>query len=315
MRLLKQIGQDFLTVFSAYSLNPSHFFVKIGGINYEGILRNVDGINIKNISYTYPGATHPVLQGVNLEIPRNQWTTLIGRNGSGKSTLARLIDGLLVPSTGSIMVNGLPVSEDNLAELHRRLGIVFQNPDNQFVGATVADDIAFGLENHQVPHDKMAGLIADALAKVGMTDLATAEPEMLSGGQKQRVAIAGILALKPEVIILDEATSMLDPEGRQMMLDLIATLRNSQELTIISITHDPVEMGMADQIVVVDDQGIADQGPASAILKQTTLLRRLGVGIPTGQHFHDLLTAAGVAVPDRYFTTDEMVEWLCQKLS
>lgn len=240
---------------------------------------------------------------------------MIGQNGSGKSTIARLIDGLLVPATGSITVNGLPVVEDKLPELHRRLGIVFQNPDNQFVGATVADDIAFGLENHQVPHELMQKRIDAALAKVGMTDLADAEPTILSGGQKQRVAIAGILALEPEIIILDEATSMLDPEGRQVILELIDNLRNQQDLTIISITHDPVEMELADQIIVVDQHGIADQGPAPDILKQTDLLRQLGVGIPTGQHLHDLLEAAGVTLPDRYFTTNEMVEWLCQKLS
>lgn len=240
---------------------------------------------------------------------------MIGHNGSGKSTLARLIDGLLEPDEGSITVNGLAVTEENLAQLHRRLGIVFQNPDNQFVGATVADDIAFGLENHQVPHEQMSELIKTALAAVSMSDLADVEPSMLSGGQKQRVAIAGILALHPQTIILDEATSMLDPEGRTMVLELLDRLCHQQGLTIVSITHDPVEMAMADQVVVVDQHSIAQQGPVETVLAQTNLLKRLGVGIPVSQQLRDQLAASGVNIPNRYFTTDEMVEWLCQKLN
>ncbi len=213
------------------------------------------------------------------------------------------------------MVNGLAVTEENLGKLHQQVGIVFQNPENQFVGATVADDIAFGLENLQVPREKMAPLIKRSLERVGMTTLADAEPGMLSGGQKQRVAIAGILALEPEIIILDEATSMLDPAGRQTILDLINKLRRDSGLTIISITHDPVEMEMADQIVVVGDHHVIENGPAAEILQKTTLLRKLGVGIPTGQRLRDLLVARGVTVPEQYFTEDEMVKWLWQQLS
>ncbi|QZN92640.1 energy-coupling factor transporter ATPase [Limosilactobacillus panis] len=275
----------------------------------------MDGIVLKDITYTYPGATTPALNGLNLTISRNRWTTLIGKNGSGKSTIARLIDGLLVPSQGSITVNGLTVIEKNLSKLHQQVGIVFQNPENQFVGATVADDIAFGLENLQVPRKKMESLIKRSLERVGMTALADAEPGMLSGGQKQRVAIAGILALEPEIIILDEATSMLDPAGRQTILDLISRLRRDSGLTIISITHDPVEMEMADQIVVVGDHHVIENGPAADILQRTALLRKLGVGIPTGQRLRDLLVARGVTVPEQYFTEDEMVKWLWQQLS
>jgi energy-coupling factor transport system ATP-binding protein len=275
----------------------------------------LDGIVLKDITYTYPGATTPALNGLNLTISRNRWTTLIGKNGSGKSTIARLIDGLLVPSQGSITVNGLTVIEKNLSKLHQQVGIVFQNPENQFVGATVADDIAFGLENLQVPRKKMESLIKRSLERVGMTALADAEPGMLSGGQKQRVAIAGILALEPEIIILDEATSMLDPAGRQTILDLISRLRRDSGLTIISITHDPVEMEMADQIVVVGDHHVIENGPAADILQRTALLRKLGVGIPTGQRLRDLLVARGVTVPEQYFTEDEMVKWLWQQLS
>lgn len=275
----------------------------------------MDGIKLENITYTYPGASQPVLKKLNLQLPRGQWTTLIGKNGSGKSTIARLIDGLLVADEGQVVVNGLTVTEDHLTTLHRQVGIVFQNPDNQFVGATVADDIAFGLENQQLPRDEMTRRIDKALARVGMSQLADTEPSLLSGGQKQRVAIAGILALEPQVIILDEATSMLDPAGRQTVLNLLAQLRQEESLTIITITHDPVEMTMADKIVVVDQQGIADEGPAGEILCQADLLHHLGVGIPVAQDLSERLAALGVAVPAGYLTTNEMVEWLCRKLS
>ena len=275
----------------------------------------MDGIKLENITYTYPGASQPVLKKLNLQLPRGQWTTLIGKNGSGKSTIARLIDGLLVADEGQVVVNGLTVTEDHLTTLHRQVGIVFQNPDNQFVGATVADDIAFGLENQQLPRDEMTRRIDKALARVGMSQIADTEPSLLSGGQKQRVAIAGILALEPQVIILDEATSMLDPAGRQTVLNLLTQLRQEESLTIITITHDPVEMTMADKIVVVDQQGIADEGPASKILCQADLLHRLGVGIPVAQDLSERLAAQGVAVPAGYLTTNEMVEWLCRKLS
>ena len=275
----------------------------------------MDGIKLENITYTYPGASQPVLKKLNLQLPRGQWTTLIGKNGSGKSTIARLIDGLLVADEGQVVVNGLTVTEDHLTTLHRQVGIVFQNPDNQFVGATVADDIAFGLENQQLPRDEMTRRIDKALARVGMSQLADTEPSLLSGGQKQRVAIAGILALEPQVIILDEATSMLDPAGRQTVLNLLTQLRQEESLTIITITHDPVEMTMADKIVVVDQQGIADEGPAGKILCQADLLHHLGVGIPVAQDLSERLAALGVAVPAGYLTTNEMVEWLCRKLS
>lgn len=275
----------------------------------------MDGIVLNQIGYTYPGAKTAALRDVNLTISRNQWTTLIGKNGSGKSTIARLIDGLLVPIQGTITVNGLAVTEENLSKLHQRVGIVFQNPENQFVGATVADDIAFGLENQQVPREKMAPLIQQALQKVGMAHLAGAEPGMLSGGQKQRVAIAGILALHPQILILDEATSMLDPEGRRTVLNLLNQLRKQEELTIISITHDPIEMELADQVAVIDKHHVVEVGPALEILQKTALLKELGVGIPTGQLLRDMLAAKGVAVPQRYFTEDEMVEWLWQKLN
>lgn len=274
----------------------------------------VDAVKLTNIQYQYPNADQNVLDNVNISFPQGQWTAIIGRNGSGKSTMARLIDGLLVPKAGSITVEGVPVVEETLSQIHQRVGIVFQNPDNQFVGATVADDVAFGLENRQVPPAEMRSRIQAALKAVDMEKLADAEPAMLSGGQKQRVAIAGILALRPHIIILDEATSMLDPAGRQLVLQLLQRLRAQNKYTIISITHDPAEMVVADQILILDRGRIIRQGATATVLQDVDLLQQVGVGVPAGQALHKALVERGVAVPDRYFTTKEMVEWLCQKL-
>lgn len=274
----------------------------------------VDAVTLTNVQFQYPNADRLILDDVSLRFKAGEWTTIIGHNGSGKSTLARLIDGLLVPKQGQITVCGLPVTEENMAQVHQRVGIVFQNPDNQFVGATVADDVAFGLENRQVPPAEMSPRIRQALTAVGMEKLADAEPAMLSGGQKQRVAIAGILALKPSVIILDEATSMLDPAGRQLILDLLQRLRSQQHYTIISITHDPFEMAIADRVMVLDGGQVIRQGETATVLQDVDLLRHIGVGVPVGQALRQALVDRGVAVPAQYFTEKEMVEWLCQQL-
>ena len=274
----------------------------------------MDAVTLTNVQFQYPNSDRLILDDVSLRFKAGEWTTIIGHNGSGKSTLARLIDGLLVPKQGQITVCGLPVTEENMAQVHQRVGIVFQNPDNQFVGATVADDVAFGLENRQVSPAEMSPRIRQALTAVGMEKLADAEPAMLSGGQKQRVAIAGILALKPSVIILDEATSMLDPAGRQLILDLLQRLRSQQHYTIISITHDPVEMAIADRVMVLDGGQVIRQGETATVLQDVDLLRHIGVGVPAGQALRQALVDRGVAVPAQYFTEKEMVEWLCQQL-
>ena len=274
----------------------------------------MNAVTLTDLQYQYPDAKKPVLDGINLAFPAGKWTALIGRNGSGKSTMARLIDGLLIAQRGQITVNGIPVTEDNLTKIHQHVGIVFQNPDNQFVGATVADDVAFGLENRQVPREEMPSRIQRALEAVDMAGLSESEPTMLSGGQKQRVALAGILALRPQVIILDEATSMLDPAGRELVLSLLERLRDQQQFTIISITHDPAEMAMADRVVVLDQGKIVRQGTTAEVLCDVALLEKIGVGIPAGQQLHQELADRGIAVPDRYFTVEEMVKWLSQQL-
>ncbi|MCD7136495.1 energy-coupling factor transporter ATPase [Limosilactobacillus balticus] len=272
------------------------------------------GIKIRDLAFAYPDSKYPVLKNINLDFESFSWTAIIGHNGSGKSTLARLIDGLLSPTAGSIEVDGIQVNENSLGKIHQQIGFVFQNPENQFVGATVADDVAFGLENRQVAQNKMEKKIDKALKMVGMTDYKNTAPINLSGGQKQRVALAGILALMPKIIILDEATSMLDPLARQEILSLLRRLKNEYNLSIISITHDLKEIELADKIIVLNDSHVVKQGTPSEILKDKELLLEIGVGVPASQQLQKLLVERGIDIPNRYLNLEELKNWLKQQL-
>ncbi|WP_295730822.1 energy-coupling factor transporter ATPase [uncultured Limosilactobacillus sp.] len=272
-------------------------------------------IEIHDVSYTYPGNQKPTLQHVSATFPANQWTTIIGHNGSGKSTLARLIDGLMPVDSGSIFVDGVAVSEDNLPEIHQNVGFVFQNPENQFVGTTVEDDVAFGLENHRVPRSEMDFRIKQALNDVVMQDYATKEPSMLSGGQKQRVAIAGILSLRPKILIFDEATSMLDPVARQTILRLLKKLKVEKGFTIIAISHDPVEATYADNIVIMDQGRIVAVDQAHKILCDTNLLNQYQLKLPFTEELKRRLASKGMQVPSQYLTEEQMNKWLNQQLT
>nr|WP_220477824.1 energy-coupling factor transporter ATPase [Limosilactobacillus balticus] len=274
----------------------------------------VTGIKIRDLAFAYPDSKYPVLKNINLDFEPFSWTAIIGHNGSGKSTLARLIDGLLSPTAGSIEVDGIQVNENSLGKIHQQIGFVFQNPENQFVGATVADDVAFGLENRQVAQNKMEKKIDKALKMVGMTDYKNTAPINLSGGQKQRVALAGILALMPKIIILDEATSMLDPLARQEILSLLRRLKNEYNLSIISITHDLKEIELADKIIVLNDSHVVKQGTPSEILKDKELLLEIGVGVPASQQLQKLLVERGIDIPNRYLNLEELKNWLKQQL-
>jgi len=274
----------------------------------------VTGIKIRKLVFTYPDSKYPVLKNINLDFEPFSWTAIIGHNGSGKSTLARLIDGLLSPTAGSIEVDGIQVNESSLDQIHQQIGFVFQNPENQFVGATVADDVAFGLENRQVARNEMEEKIDKALRMVGMSDYKNTAPINLSGGQKQRVALAGILALMPRIIILDEATSMLDPLARQEILSLLRRLKNEYNLSIISITHDLKEIELADKIVVLNDSQVVKQGTPSEILKDKELLLEIGVGVPASQQLQKLLVERGINIPNRYLNLEELKNWLKQQL-
>ena len=240
-------------------------------------------VTVKHLSFTYKDSKVPAVNDISFSIPRGSWTTLVGHNGSGKSTIARLLDGILLPNDNPrtvINVDGIELTEKTMWNIRDRVGIVFQNPDNQFVGATVEDDVAFGLENRQVSRSKMQTIVHDVLEQVDMLDFQKSEPQYLSGGQKQRVAIAGILAIGPKLIILDESTSMLDPAGKMKILSLIRDLQNKNGLTIFSITHDINEAVQADQMLVLDKGKLLASGSPREIFENEILIKSAGLELP-----------------------------------
>lgn len=267
-------------------------------------------IDIKNLNYRYPDAERPALHDVSLTIAQGEWVAIIGHNGSGKSTLAKNINGLLAPESGQVTVAGLPLTEENVWKIREKVGIVFQNPDNQFVGATVQDDVAFGLENRAVPRPEMVTRVHDALAQVNMLEFATREPARLSGGQKQRVAIAGIIAQRPDIIILDEATSMLDPAGRSEVLALIQALQARSEMTVVSITHDVDEAASADRVVLLNDGEIVEQGTPAEIFTHGEELLQLGLDVPYPERLKAALRKRGAVMPDHYLDQEGLVKYL-----
>ncbi len=270
----------------------------------------MEAINLENLSFSYDGET-PVLKDISLKIPKGSSTAIVGHNGSGKSTLAKLIIGLLEPAGGKIEVLGQTVQEDNLSEIRDHVGIVFQNPDNQFIGSTVADDIAFGLENHCVPPEKMQELIEENAAKVGMLDYLDFEPTNLSGGQKQRVAIAGVLAMAPDIIIFDESTSMLDPQGKASVNSQIQELNKKNDITILSITHDMEEASRAQQVVVLDKGEVAAVGTPDEIFNNEELMSRLRLTLPFALQASKQFMKDGL-LKKPCLSTEELVEELCQ---
>lgn len=268
-------------------------------------------VTFEHVSFAYE-EDKTVLEDVSLQVAQGEWLAIVGHNGSGKSTMAKLINGLLVARTGDITVSGLAMTEDNIWEIRRRVGMVFQNPDNQFVGATVQDDVAFGLENNGIAQPEMVTRVAEALADVAMTGFETYEPNRLSGGQKQRVAIAGVLALRPGLIILDEATSMLDPEGRASVLATIKALKEQHQLTVISITHDLDEAAMADRVIVMNKGRYLMEGEPKTIFKETAKLQEIGLDVPFINQVQADLLAVGFKFDSVYFSEGELVNALCQ---
>ena len=238
-------------------------------------------IEIKDLSYSY-NEKKKAVDGISLNIEKGSYTTIIGHNGSGKSTLAKLIAGLLPIKEGKIVIEGLEVCEENLFKIREELGIVFQNPDNQFIGSTVKDDIAFGLENKRVRSEDMEGIIEEYANKVGLSAFLDHEPQNLSGGQKQRVAIAGILAMHPNIIIFDEATSMLDPKGKKEIKKLMYDLADDKEneITIISITHDIEEVLQSDDCVVLNKGRLFMHDKPEKIFADAEKLRQIDLDVP-----------------------------------
>lgn len=267
-------------------------------------------IEINQIEFSYQEETNPALKNVSFSIERGEWVAIVGHNGSGKSTLAKAINGLHLPQKGTVHVGGKELSEETVWDIRRQVGMVFQNPDNQFVGATVEDDVAFGLENQGIERSEMRHRVQDALEKVKMQDFATREPARLSGGQKQRVAIAGVVALRPDIIILDEATSMLDPEGRDDVIATIRKIKEESELTVISITHDIDEAASANRILVMRDGELYQEGTPDEIFSEGPKLVALGLDLPFPEKLKAALKVRGVTVPQNYLDEEGMVDWL-----
>ena len=269
-------------------------------------------IEIKNLNFSYD-QTQDVVKDVSFVVKKGSYTTLIGHNGSGKSTIAKLIIGLLEKEKGSILIDGEELSIETIEGIRRKIGIVFQNPDNQFIGATVRDDIAFGLENHQVAPSEMDEIIENYAKEVGMSEYLDHEPTRLSGGQKQRVAIAGILSMKPEILILDEATSMLDPEGKEDINNLVKQLHKENNMTILSITHDVEEVLKSDHVIVMYEGRIVKDGKPSEVMKNEEELVRLKLAAPYSVRLANELKKLGIPVKHAW-DMEGMVDELCQLL-
>lgn len=272
-------------------------------------------ISVDHLTYQYDENQAPALTDVSFTVHAGEWLAIVGHNGSGKSTLAKSLDGLLPFTQGSVTVGGITLTPETVWQVREQIGMIFQNPDNQFVGATVEDDVAFGLENRQISRDEMVPRVQAALAQVGMTSFAQREPSSLSGGQKQRVALAGIVAIAPKILILDEATSMLDPQGRIEMLAIVRQLRQQQNLTVISITHHIDEAASADRVLVIDDGRLVDEAVPSQIFERGTQLVEMGLDLPFTEKLKAALRQRGITPPTTYQTAAEMEEWLWQSLS
>lgn len=266
-------------------------------------------ISIENLNYTYPESKQPAIKDLSLDIYKNEWLSIVGKNGSGKSTLTKLIDGLIEASSGTIAVAGQVINEENIWEARKKIGIIFQNPDHQFVGATVEDDVAFGLENQGMPREAMVKEVDRALELVKMSDFKTRDPQSLSGGQKQRVAIAGVLATKPQIIIMDESTSMLDPDGRKTVLDLVQQLRKEQDLTIISITHDIEETELSQRIIVLNAGQIVKDGKPIDIYDLGPDLRKYGLEEPFSSKLMSIIRETE-KLPEGYLSEEELKQQL-----
>lgn len=264
-------------------------------------------IHLENVTFQYDGQASLALDDVSLNVYEGEWLAIVGHNGSGKSTLAKLLNGLQFPQKGSIQVCGISLTEESVWDVRKQVGMVFQNPDNQFVGSTVQDDVAFALENNGIPREVMVERVRSSLEKVQMASFLNQEPHNLSGGQKQRVAIAGILALRPAVIILDEATSMLDPRGRAEVLDTIRELKADQNMTVISITHDLEEASKADRIIVMNKGKLYREGTPEDIFQLDEELIGLGLDVPFPVRMTKLLKEKGIRINKPYLTDEELV--------
>ena len=271
-------------------------------------------IDVKNLSFRYKeNQNYYDVKDITFHVKRGEWLSIVGHNGSGKSTTVRLIDGLLEAESGEIVIDGQRLTEENVWNTSRQIGMVFQNPDNQFVGATVEDDVAFGLENQGLSRQEMKKRVEEALALVGMLDFKKREPARLSGGQKQRVAIAGVVALRPAILILDEATSMLDPEGRRELIGTVKGIRKDYDMTVISTTHDLEEVAMSDR-VLKKKKGEIESTSSPGELFSRNDLDQIGLDDPFANQLKKSLSQNGYDLPENYLTESELEDKLWELL-
>ena len=271
-------------------------------------------IDVKNLSFRYKESQEYYdVKDITFHVKRGEWLSIVGHNGSGKSTTVRLIDGLLEAESGEIVIDGQLLTEENVWNIRRQIGMVFQNPDNQFVGATVEDDVAFGLENQGLSRQEMKKRVEEALALVGMLEFKKREPARLSGGQKQRVAIAGVVALRPAILILDEATSMLDPEGRRELIETVKAIRKDYDMTVISITHDLEEVAMSDCVLVMKKGEIESTSSPRELFSRTDL-DQIGLDDPFANQLKHSLSQNGYDLPENYLTESELEDKLWELL-
>lgn len=271
-------------------------------------------IDVKNLSFRYKESQEYYdVKDITFHVKRGEWLSIVGHNGSGKSTTVRLIDGLLEAESGEIVIDGQRLTEENVWSIRRQIGMVFQNPDNQFVGATVEDDVAFGLENQGLSRQEMKNRVEEALGLVGMLDFKKREPARLSGGQKQRVAIAGVVALRPAILILDEATSMLDPEGRRELIETVKGIRKDYDMTVISITHDLEEVAMSDRVLVMKKGEIESTSSPRELFSRNDL-DQIGLDDPFANQLKHSLSQNGYDLPGNYLTESELEDKLWELL-
>lgn len=275
---------------------------------------NMSFIEIRDVKFRYPQTERDALDGVSLNIEKGEYVSVIGHNGSGKSTLARLMNGLLLPTKGEVVVDGFSTAEkQSLFEIRKRVGVVFQNPDNQLVASIVEDDIAFGPENLGVPRKEIGERIDFALKAVGMEEYRKSTPTRLSGGQKQRVAIAGVLAIRPEMLVLDESTAMLDPKGRKEVTSVVEKLNRENGMTVLTITHYMDEVCRADRVIVLSDGRIVMEGTPEEIFSREEELKKYELDVPVPTLIADKLRAGGMAL-GRIYDKERLGEKLCGSL-
>ena len=271
-------------------------------------------LSLKSVEFSYDDKNR-IIKGVSFDVEQGEYIAVIGHNGSGKSTLARLINGLLKPQSGEILVDGFSIDDKKaLFEIRKRVGVVFQNPDNQLVASIVEDDVAFGPENLGVAREEIGKRIDFALKAVGMEDFRHSSPERLSGGQKQRIAIAGVLALMPKILILDESTAMLDPVGRKEVLGVVKKLNKEMGTTIIAITHYMEEVVDADRVIVINDGEIEMIGTPKEVFAKAKRLKEIGLELPMASYMANKLRENGLDIPEDVLSDEQLKEALCKLL-